>query len=96
MDGQCYSLYFKKSHNIVLFIDGGHEMEMDYEKEYAQGKALKAMDKQIPLKPKNACVKAGLHGANCSVCNALVFKPHKYCHECGQRLDWTGEVRNED
>ena len=54
--------------------------------------AIKALDKQIPKKPKFYA-----HNYYCSVCDNLVgnnefeWQRFKYCDVCGQKLDWSNE-----
>lgn len=57
--------------------------------------AVKALQKQIPMKPNNIktifdfsgryCITKG----DCPVCNIEeLYKSDFYCNKCGQRLDW--------
>ena len=54
--------------------------------------AIKALEKQIPKKPRFYA-----HNYYCSVCDNLVWnnefewKRFKYCDVCGQKLDWSNE-----
>ena len=54
--------------------------------------AIKALEKQIPKKPRFYA-----HNYYCSVCDNLVgnnefeWKRFKYCDTCGQKLDWSDE-----
>ena len=58
--------------------------------ENAYGIAIKALEKQIPKKPRFYA-----HNYYCSVCDNLVgnnefeWRRFKYCDTCGQRLDWS-------
>ena len=52
--------------------------------------AIKALEKQIPKKPRFYA-----HNYYCSVCDNLVgnnefeWKRFKYCDVCGKKLDWS-------
>ena len=52
--------------------------------------AIKALEKQIPKKPRFYA-----HNYYCSVCDNLVgnnefeWQRFKYCDVCGQKLDWS-------
>ena len=54
--------------------------------------AIKALEKQIPKKPRFYA-----HNYYCSVCDNLVgnnefeWKRFKYCDVCGKKLDWSNE-----
>ena len=54
--------------------------------------AIKALEKQIPKKPRFYA-----HNYYCSVCDNLVgnnefeWQRFKYCDVCGQKLDWSNE-----
>lgn len=55
--------------------------------------AIKALEKQIPMKPiKNNPIKNEVwieSAMLCPVCNGYVNKfGNKYCSKCGQKLDW--------
>ena len=60
--------------------------------------AIKALQKQIPMKPNNIktifdfsgryCITKG----DCPVCNIEeLYKSDFYCNKCGQKLDWGEE-----
>lgn len=60
--------------------------------ENAYGMAIQALEKQIPKKP--------IYIANlgyaalwlCPVCERRIVRSDlKYCHQCGQKLDWSDE-----
>lgn len=48
--------------------------------------AEKALDKQTPKKPYPPIVTVAK--GSCARCNAPLFAKHKYCHNCGQAVDW--------
>lgn len=57
--------------------------------------AIKALDKQIPMKPNNIKDIINFAGkyyttkGDCPVCGREgVFKSDLYCNKCGQKLDW--------
>ena len=62
--------------------------------------AIEALKKQIPKKPIDVCTPVVTWGL-CPICkgelNKLgnqpnrVFKSTKYCPDCGQALDWSGD-----
>ena len=52
--------------------------------------AIKALEKQIPKKPNK------FDGHYCKRCNSKLARQtdlvkQKYCHHCGQKLDWSEE-----
>lgn len=56
--------------------------------------AIKALKKQIPIKPNNVETIFDFSGryyttkGNCPVCNREEHKTDFYCNKCGQKLDW--------
>lgn len=62
----------------------------------AYEKAIKALEKQIPKKPKNEYtdnLDITTESPACPVCgNQSIDETNKYCSDCGQALDW-GEYR---
>ena len=66
--------------------DDVKELEFDFDR------AINALEKQMPKKPR-------FYAFNyyCSVCDSLVgnsdfkWKRFKYCDTCGQKLDWSKE-----
>ena len=61
----------------------------------SRGLAIKALEKQIPRKPVEQG--DGIN-CNCPACgryvgyiDAMAWEIPKYCDECGQALDWSGE-----
>lgn len=64
----------------------------------ARQKAIKALKKQIPMKPNNIKSILDFSGryyttkGNCPVCNREgLYKSDFYCNKCGQQLDWGKE-----
>ena len=60
--------------------------------------AVKALKKQIPMKPNNVRTILDFSGryyttkGNCPVCNReKLNKSDFYCNKCGQKLDWGEE-----
>lgn len=60
--------------------------------------AIKALKKQIPMKPNNIKSIFDFSGryyttkGNCPVCNREgLYKTDFYCNKCGQKLDWGEE-----
>lgn len=60
--------------------------------------AVKASEKQIPMKPNNIKSIFDFSGryytakGNCPVCNSEgLYKLDFYCNKCGQKLDWGEE-----
>lgn len=54
------------------------------------GLAIEALEKQIPKKTiKGYTCKANNDSwRSCPECHARQWNTHKYCSQCGQRLDW--------
>lgn len=48
-----------------------------------------ACEKQIARTPVNRCAAFAI--AQCPHCNGTISFHHKYCHWCGQKLDWEEE-----
>ena len=48
--------------------------------------AIEALEKQLPKKPRTS--KAYYGCPDCTTIRSLRQK-HNYCHDCGQRLDWS-------
>ena len=71
---------FKERYNIPDYKE--HIPEY-YE---AMDMAIKALEKQIPKKPKtdNRYIMY-----ICPYCNDFVKVSHNYCQNCGQKLDWS-------
>lgn len=64
----------------------------------ARQKAIKALKKQIPMKPNNIKSIFDFSGryyttkGDCPVCNREgLYKSDFYCNKCGQKLDWGEE-----
>jgi hypothetical protein len=62
--------------------------------------AIKALKKQIPMKPNNIKSILDFSGryyttkGNCPVCNSEgLYKSDFYCNKCGQKLDWGGSEK---
>lgn len=52
--------------------------------------AIEALEKQIPKKTTR--IKQTCHETDgCSICRTEFYNKYKYCPECGQKLDWSGE-----
>ena len=59
--------------------------------EFCEGLAMaeEALEKQIPKKPiKHMANPFGFPYYECPVCGYFDVSGQKYCHECGQKLDW--------
>ncbi len=54
--------------------------------------AIEALEKQLPKKPQTS--KAYYGCPDCTTIRSLRQK-HNYCHNCGQRLDWSEKVNSE-
>lgn len=62
--------------------------------------AVKAVRKQIPMKPNNMKTIFDFSGkyyttkGDCPVCNKeRLYKSDFYCNKCGQKLDWGGSEK---
>ena len=77
------------------------EVEWDYPMDYAVAfeEAIKALEKQIPKTPalegdgysEGELVIDTWYCPNCDTAYELDCYKHKYCPECGQRIDWGGQ-----
>jgi len=56
-------------------------------------KAIDALNKQIPIKPRRFLRKIGLCKSYECLCGNCVFEYEQYCSYCGQRLDWNKEEK---
>lgn len=56
----------------------------------ANGKAIEALEKQIPMEPKiiRKPTKEMMGAGDCPRCGGLVIEWGEYCSHCGQHLDW--------
>ena len=54
-------------------------------------KALEALEKQVPKKPKRYIAFDGIERNGCPSCprNEILYAGQKYCSVCGQAIDWT-------
>lgn len=59
--------------------------------------AIRALEKQVPMKPKNTKTISDFSGryrsikGTCPICGEEnLYKSNYYCDKCGQRLDWKG------
>lgn len=51
--------------------------------------SLEALELQVPKKPYLAkTFDTMISKAICSNCNSSIIKGDRYCHTCGQRIDW--------
>ena len=78
------------------------DVEWNYTLDYsiAFETAIEALEKQVPKKPIDVCTPVVTWGL-CPICkgelNKLgnqpnrVFESTKYCPDCGQALDWSGD-----
>lgn len=72
------------------YIHGGDEA-YDEDRKLAIKTAISALEKQIPKKvnPKKVDDPFGRSGGECPVCGyARLYDNYKFCHKCGQALDW--------
>lgn len=63
------------------------------EKPCAVQMAREAMEKQIPKKPSGTLTISGISrykSGNCG-CGTAIAMVYKYCPNCGQSIDWSGE-----
>ena len=67
----------------------------DYETMDAIGYALRALEKQIPMKPVKSekQVVRYVNTYYCPICNLGITGTNiaKWCYHCGQKLDWSDE-----
>lgn len=63
----------------------------------ARQEAIKALKKQVPMKPKDTKTISDFSGryrsikGTCPICGEEnLYKSNYYCDKCGQRLDWKG------
>lgn len=85
------ALKFFKDFIEILRINGEEQIQKnDYCK--ASNIAIKALEKQIPKKPKMRHFKKydRYNDGWCPCCESYVIEENNknFCSECGQRLDW--------
>lgn len=80
----------EKNLSVAIQDDDGLNPEYDKEQVNALTIAKESIEKQIPQKPKIT-----LHGTtgwntvcHCTSCGGLLAESDKFCHKCGQALDW--------
>ena len=57
--------------------------------------AISALEKQIPKKLKNQLMCDGeIHAGDCPTCGNPLYMG-LFCHECGQKIDWSGEGKDQ-
>ena len=70
--------------------DDVKELEFDFDR------AINALEKQIPKKPKMRHIEKydGYNDGWCSCCEAYVIEENNknFCSECGQKLDWRDNI----
>lgn len=80
-----------KKRVISLNLHGRGEKHAE-EIEFDFGRAIEALDKQIPKKPKTKALGCDIEWwcPNCRANHILMNakKCFEYCHHCGQRLEW--------
>lgn len=53
------------------------------------GAIVKALKKQIPVKPESTPISNKmLYWHRCPICHSGIIKYYPYCGSCGQLLDW--------
>lgn len=57
--------------------------------------AIKALEKQIPKKPKRYIAFDGIERNGCPTCprNEILYAGQKYCSVCGQAINWEKEQK---
>ena len=77
--------------NLRLFMkleDKDNDVKFPYETYEAVDIAIKALEKQIPKKPKTDDRYVMYI---CPRCNEFIKINKNYCMNCGQKLDWSDE-----
>lgn len=58
----------------------------------ANGKAIEALEKQIPKKPLLVPDgKSKIHTFKCPTCGQAMYRVRLFCDDCGQAIDWSDE-----
>lgn len=69
------------------------QTELNDRVQQAEDLAIKALEKQIPKKPKNEYtdnLDITTEIPVCPVCgDQSIYETDEYCSDCGQRLDWS-------
>lgn len=61
--------------------------------EKAHKMAIKALEKQVPMKPYNCKTSGGQKGNMCPRCQRLLVLGYpQYCEFCGQAIDWSDVI----
>lgn len=86
MDKMTYKEALQYANENILVFDSNMAEFVDTCK--------KALEKQIPKKPTNICIRCGfvVEGL-CSTCGSAVLPEHKYCSNCSQKINWSDEGR---
>lgn len=89
----CYQpIEVKKAMTVAI---QSMEKLQEYEKLGTLEEVREAVEKQIPKKPKTKilCRDIKWWCPNCGENHVLMYakKGFKYCHNCGQKLDWSEE-----
>lgn len=80
----------------IAFIESHYPHMVEYKK--ALEMSAQALEKQMPIKAiitgHNNAVNTDV--GRCPICNGALLRAcdHKYCPDCGQKLDWEGVITN--
>ena len=58
-------------------------------------KAIEALEKQVPQKPKSYRFPSGIKKATCPRCLMMEDESANYCRSCGQALNWGGTINEQ-
>ena len=85
----------KKLKQHLEYLKHDWKPHPDYETMDAIGYALRALEKQIPMKPVKSEKKVVryVNTYYCPICNLGITGTNiaKWCYHCGQKLDWSDE-----
>lgn len=82
---EAHSFFEEKQHEMTVFRGAYSERQIA-----ANGKAIEALEKQIPKKPSNIVYRDNPFSpfiGRCT-CGEYATAYDEYCRKCGQRLDW--------
>ena len=70
-------------------FSNGNKYDTEYTDLEVFNLAIMALEKQIAKKPEKVPQFKGLICAYCPICETGIDEGNSFCHQCGQKLDWS-------